>query len=65
MSKYKPLAKFKDDYPRPFVNNVISQYNNKTKEQQIHGDNDFIIPPYLFAGDKPFILQKLPFCEKK
>ena len=23
----------KADYPRPFVNNIISQYNTKTKEQ--------------------------------
>ena len=23
----------KAEYPRPFVNNAINQYNNKTKEQ--------------------------------
>ena len=25
----------KADYPRPFVNSVINQYNNKIMEQQI------------------------------
>ena len=33
------------DYPRPFVNSIISQYNNKTNEQQMD-NNDYIILPY-------------------
>ena len=33
----------KADYPTPFVNNIISQYNTKTKEQQIGNDDDYII----------------------
>ena len=40
------------DYPRLFVNNVISQYSNKTKEQQVDNDDDYIILPYLFDDSK-------------
>ena len=54
----------KADYPRPFVNSVINQYKDKTKEQQIDNEDDYIIPPYLFEEEKPFILLKLPFCEQ-
>ena len=43
----------KADSPRPFVNSVISQYNNKTKQQQID-DGDYIIPLHLFDDEKPF-----------
>ena len=42
----------KADYPRLFVNNVISQYSNKTKEQQVDNDDDYIILPYLFEDRK-------------
>ena len=42
----------KADYPRLFVNNVISQYSNKTKEQQVDNDDDYIILPYLFDDSK-------------
>ena len=43
----------KADYPIPFVNSVINQYNNKSKEQQIDNEDDYIIPPYLFEEEKP------------
>ena len=42
----------KADYPRLFVNSVISQYSNKTKEQQADNDDDYIILPYLFDDRK-------------
>ena len=58
----KKFIKF--DYPRAFVHGVIKQYNNKTKEQQIYNEDDYIIPPYLFEEEKPFVLLKLPFCEQ-
>ena len=54
----------KADYPRPFVNSVMNQYNNKTKEQQIDDKDDHIIPLYFFGEEKPFVLLKLPFCEQ-
>ena len=54
----------KADYPKPFVNSVINQHSNKAKEQQIDNEDDYIIPPYLFEEEKPFILLKLPFCEQ-
>ena len=54
----------KADYPRPFVNNVINQQNNKIKEQQINNEDNYIIPPYLFEDKKLFVLLKLPFCEQ-
>ena len=54
----------KADYLRPFVNSVINQYNNKTKEQQLDNDDDYTIPPCLFEEENPFILLKLPFCEQ-
>ena len=54
----------KADYPRAFVNSVINQYNNKTKEQQIDNEDDYIMPSYLFKEEKPFVLLKLPFCEQ-
>ena len=50
----------KADYP----NSVINQQNNKTKEQQIDIQDDYIIPPYLFEDKKLFVLLKLPFCEQ-
>ena len=52
----------KADYPRPFANSVIKQNNNKTKEEQIDNEDDYIIPPYLAEEEKPFISLKLPFC---
>ena len=42
----------KADYPRPFVDSVINQYNNKAKEQQIDNEDDYIIPLYLFEEEK-------------
>ena len=35
-----------------------------SKEQQIDNEDDYIIPPYLFEEEKPFILLKLPLCEQ-
>ena len=55
----------KADYPRPFVNSVINQNNNKTKEQQIDTEDDYILTPYLFEDKKPFVLLKLPFKIKR
>ena len=52
----------KADYPVPFINSVINQYKDKIKEKEI--DDDYIIPPFLFKEEKPFILLKLPFCEQ-
>ena len=54
----------KADYPRPFVNSVINQYNDKTKEQQIDNEDDYIIPPYLLEDEKTIVLLQLPFCEQ-
>ena len=54
----------KADYPRPFVNSVINQYNDKTKEQQIDNEDDYIIPSYLLEDEKTIVLLKLPFCEQ-
>ena len=54
----------KADYPRPFVNSVINQYKDKTKEQQIDNEDDYIIPPYLFVDEKTLVLLKLSFCEQ-
>ena len=48
----------KADYPRPFINSVIKQYNNKTKEEQIDNEDDYIIPPDLPEEEKPFISLK-------
>ena len=48
----------KADYPRPFVNSVINQYKDKTKEQQIDNEDDYIIPPYLFVDEKTLVLLK-------
>ena len=39
-------------------------YNNKTKEQQIDNDDDYVIPLYLVEVGKPFILLKLSFFEQ-
>ena len=52
------------DYPRAFANSVINQYNNKTKEQKLDNEYDYIIPPYSFEEEKLFVLLKLPFCEQ-
>ena len=52
------------DYPRPFVNSVINQYNNKTKKQKIDNEDGYIIPPHLFEEEKLFVLLKFPFCEQ-
>ena len=53
------------DYPRPFANSVIKQYNDKTKGQQVDNEDEYIIPIYLFEEEKLFILLKLPFWEQK
>ena len=53
----------KADYSRPFINSVIKQYNNKTKEEQIDNEGDYIIPSCLSERQKSFILLKLTFCE--
>ena len=53
----------KANYPRPFVNSVINQNNNKTKEQQIDTEDDYILTPYTYS--KPFVLLKLPFKIKR
>ena len=37
----------KADYPRSSVNSETNQYNNKTKEQQIDNEDDYIILLYL------------------
>ena len=55
----------KADYPRPFVNSVINQNNNKTKEQQIDTEDDYILTPCLFEDKKLFVLLKLPFKIKR
>ena len=52
------------DYPRPFVNSVINQHNNKTKKQKIDNEDGYIIPPHLFEEEKLFVLLKFPFCEQ-
>ena len=53
----------KADYPRPFVNGVINQYN-KTNEQQKDNDDDYVIPQYLLEDEKSFILLKLRSCKQ-
>ena len=54
----------KANYPRLFVDIVINQYNNKTKEQQIDNEDDYIIPPYLFEDERLFVLLNYHFVNK-
>ena len=62
--------KFVDcDYPVRFVNSVINDFNKKENQTNTEdNEDDFIIPPYFFIEEKPFLLLYLPYCinnEKK
>jgi len=50
----------KADYPLRFIDSIVNNFNQCTTEK----NDSFIIPPYLFEEEKPFILIEIPFCEK-
>ena len=49
------------DFPTRFVDNVITNFINK---QNIHKQTEYelIIPDFLFAEPKKFVLVEIPFC---
>ena len=51
----------KADYPTRYVDNVITQFENKGKNVN---DDSVLIPPNFFEEQKPFILIEIPFCER-
>ena len=55
----------KADFPLPFINSVIKDFNNKQKIVQQNNKEELIIPSYFFEVQPTFLLLKLPYCEKK
>ena len=54
----------KADFPVPFINNVIKDFKNQQKSVQQNNEEELIIPSYFFEVEPPFLLLKLPYCEK-
>ena len=52
----------KADYPKHFINSVITQFQDRSNQSNDDFD-DYIIPPNSFDIPKSFILIELPFCE--
>ena len=48
-----------DDYPLKFINSVIKQFRQKSREK-----DDFTIPPSLFEIQKRIILVEILYCLK-
>ena len=60
--KQQIWSKFKKaDYPIPFINSVIKDYDKKLTSRE--EEEEYLIPPNLFTEKKEFILVELPFCE--
>ena len=55
----------KADFPLPFINSVIKDFNNQKKIVQQNSEEELIIPWYFFEVETMFLLLKLPYCEKK
>ena len=54
----------KADFPLPFINSVIKDFNNQQKIVQQNNEEELIIPSYFFEVQQTFLLLKLPYCEK-
>ena len=54
----------KADFPLPFINSVIKDFNNQQKIVQQNNEEELIIPSYFFEVQLTFLLLKLPYCEK-
>ena len=52
----------KVDFPVPFINNVMKDFKNQQKKRATK--QQVIIPSYFFEVEPPFLLLKLPYCEK-
>ena len=55
----------KIDFPLPFINSVIKDFNNQQKIVQQNNKEELIFPSYFFEVKPSFLLLKLPYCEKK
>ena len=53
----------KADYPKHFINSVITQFQDRSNQSNIDDFDDHIIPLNSFDIPKSFILIELPFCE--
>ena len=47
-----------------FINNVIKDFLNQQKTVQQNNKEGLIIPSCFFEIEPPFLLLKLPYCEK-
>ena len=54
----------KADYPRPFINSVISQYSNKIKEQEIDNDDASIVHHFCLKIKNRSFYQNYHFVNK-
>ena len=52
------------DFPLPFINRVIKDFNNQQKIAQQNNKEELTIPSYFFEVQATFLLLKLPYCEK-
>ena len=58
--KDKIRTKYRNaDFPTPFVNSVINQFEEKISAVSA---DDLIIPEFLFAEPRKFVLIEIPFC---
>ena len=55
----------KIDFPLPFFNSVIKDFNNQQKIVQQNNKEELIFPSYFVEVKPAFLLLKLPYCEKK
>ena len=49
----------KAEYPSPFVNSVIRDFESKQKTPP---EDDYIIPPFFFEEPKQRIMFEIPYC---
>ena len=54
----------KADYPKAFINSVITQFNREEVNKETVEEDEPLIPPDFFEVEKPFQLLYLPYCEK-
>ena len=54
----------KADFPLPFINSVIKDFNNQQKIAQQNEEELVIIPSYFFEVEPSFLLLQLPYFEK-
>ena len=62
--KYIKRKFIKADFPLPFVNSVIKEFQTQQEKlQQTNTEKELIIPSNFFEVEPTFLLLKLPYCD--